>query len=122
MDGVARNEAARGQVAADRAVQHVGLAGDQADGLFLALVILQAERLPRSDVDDLADILAFQAGVDRFVSPGLGLLLRAIQLGSRLCSHRCAARRVSFHGVLRMVVRPSPEVEPYPNSGNRSAS
>src|SRR5262249_4267247 len=78
VDGVSGPEPARGQLTVDRAVLDVCLAGDQADGLFLVLVVLQAEGTTGIHVNDLADVLALVCGEDLLETPGLALLLGAV--------------------------------------------
>src|SRR5258706_5982825 len=84
VDRVSRPEPAHGQLAPERTVLDIGLAGDQADRLFLVLVILQAQRLPCCHVDDLAHELALVGGEDLLMPPGLPLLLRALDRGLRI--------------------------------------
>src|SRR6266851_6776264 len=84
VDRVSRTEPAHGQLAPERTVLDIGLAGDQADRLFLVLVILQAQRVPCGNVDDLAHVLALGGGEDLLMPPGLALLLRAVDRGLRV--------------------------------------
>src|SRR5260221_7324511 len=87
VDRVSRTEPAHCQLAPERTVLDIGLAGDQADRLFLVLVILQAQRVPCGHVDDLAHVLALGGGEDLLMPPGLVLFLRAVDRGLRVRVH-----------------------------------
>src|SRR5258707_11853486 len=87
VDRVSRTEPAHCQLAAEGAVLDIGLAGDQADRLFLVLVILQAQRLPCGHVEDLAHVLALDCGKDLLMPPGLVLFLCAVDRGLRIRVH-----------------------------------
>src|SRR6266851_6478789 len=97
---VSRTEPAHCQLAAEGAVLNIGVAGDQADRLFLVLVILQAQRLPCGHVEDLAHVLALDCGKDLLMPPGLVLFLCAVDRGLRIRVHgaRLAKEREPVRG------------------------
>src|SRR5712692_1966778 len=102
VDGVARTESLLGQLVGRRAVQHQCIAGQHADGLFLLPVILQAQRMPGLDVDDLSDVFSLHGSEDQLVPPWLVLPAGTVNLGLR-------SMRGWIDGVLRAGHLASPD-------------